>query len=83
MNNFFSIATVKIAGSISLALALATLTGCSNSNGATSSGAKDPQDLSRLNEGPSPEDLKAMQAAAKGIDAPPAPSSNRPNSERR
>jgi hypothetical protein len=59
-----------------LTLALISLAGCGGSGGANSGAAKDPQDLSRLKEGPSSEDLKAMQAAAKGMGSPPAPSAS-------
>ncbi len=83
MNSLFSNTTLKIAGGLALALALTILTGCSNSESANSGGAKDPQDLSRLKEGPSPEDMKAMQAAAKGLGAPPAPPTSTTASENR
>jgi hypothetical protein len=75
MSSFSSI-KAKVVGGLCLTLAMSALTGCGGSGGANSGAAKDPQDLSRLKEGPSAEDLKAMQAAAKGMGAPPASSAS-------
>ena len=64
MTNIFSMNSVRLLALLSTVLSLALLSGCGA--GSARSGNDDSQDLSRLESGPSPEDLKAMEAAAKG-----------------